>query len=154
MSPKAYRRSPRLKDFDYMGPLAAHIILVTRQRAPIFTNPEVAQTALTILEDASQKYQAKVHAYCIMPNHLHLLVEIPEGVSLERLVRWFQQMSGYSLKQRLGSFGWQVSYYDHILRKEEAIADVARYIWSNPVVGGLVEDWRVFEFSGPRELMA
>jgi hypothetical protein len=34
---------------------------------------------------------------------------------------------------------WQKSYHDHILRKEEAVADVVRYILENPVRAGLVD---------------
>jgi REP element-mobilizing transposase RayT len=88
-----------------------------------------------------------------MPDHLHLLVEVPEGVSLQRLVRWFKQMSGYTIKQALGSAAWQVSYYDHVLRREDAIEDVAQYIWNNPVVDGLADDWTAYPLSGPREQM-
>jgi REP element-mobilizing transposase RayT len=148
--PKAYPRSPRLKDFDYLGPLAAHVIVVTRLRQPIFADPTLAETVVTQLLAAAARYNAIVHAYCCMADHLHMLIEVPEGVSLQRLVRWFKQMSGFQLKQALGTEAWQISYYDHILRKEEAIEDIARYIWQNPVTAGLVEDWTEFPFSGPR----
>jgi hypothetical protein len=53
-----------------------------------------------------------------------------------------KQRSGYALKKATGVFAWQISYYDHVLRKEEALLDVAQYIWDNPVKEGIVDDPR------------
>lgn len=154
MPAQTYRQSPRLQEHDYLGPLSAHVVLVTHGRQSIFSNNEAAKTVLKWLDETVKRYTAIPHAFCVMPDHFHLLIEIPEGVSLQRLVRWFKQMSGYELKERLGSPAWQVSYYDHILRKEEALEDVARYIWNNPVVDGLSDDWTAYPLSGPREQLA
>ena len=94
-----------------------------------------------------------VTAYCLMPEHMHLVVEVPEGVSLRAFVCHFKQLSGYALKRKTGSLAWQISYYDHVLRKEEGLLDVARYIWDNPVRKGLVRERGEYPFSGPRHLL-
>jgi putative transposase len=107
-----------------------------------------------VLEKASHDFSVQVPAYCFMPDHLHLLVVVPEGVWLQEFVRQFKQRSGYALKKATSAFAWQISYYDHVLRKEEALLDVARYIWDNPVKEGLVDDPRDFPFSGPQPLAA
>ena len=153
MPATTYRQSPRLKGFDYEGPLAAHVVLATRKRELFFTEQHLAGIVIDALQRTAERYQATLHAYCVMPDHLHLLVEIPEGVSLPKVVRWFKQMTGFELKQVTGSSAWQVSYYEHVLRKEEALADVARYVWNNPVVDGLTEDWTQYPHSGPRDLI-
>lgn len=70
---------------------------------------------------------------------------------MKEYVRILKQTSGFALKQRVGEEAWQVSYYDHILRKEEALQDVAAYIWSNPVEAGLVGHPRDYDLSGPRD---
>lgn len=88
-----------------------------------------------------------------MPDHAHLLVEVPEGVSLQAFVRHFKQLSGYALRRQVGFPVWQISYYDHILRDDEAMLDVARYIWDNPVRKGLVNERAEYPFSGPRDLL-
>jgi putative transposase len=88
-----------------------------------------------------------------MPDHVHVLAEVPGGVSMQDFARQVKQISGFRLKQMTGASPWQVSYYDHILRKEEAIIDVSRYIWDNPVKEGLVTNWLDYPFSGPKELM-
>jgi putative transposase len=147
------RRSPRLNDFDYIGPLVCFLTFVTRRRSPILLQADLAQTCLDCLERSSQKHGVKVRAYCLMPDHVHLLVEVPEGVSLGAFVQHFKQLSSYALKQRTGSEAWQISYYDHILRNEESMLDVARYIWDNPVRKGLVNQRGEYTFSGPRQFL-
>jgi putative transposase len=126
--------------------------MVTRQRRNLFAASAAVKIALEVLSSTCLKFSVDVPAYCFMPDHLHLLVVVPEGGSLKDFVRQFKQLSGYALKKVSGDFAWQVSYYDHVLRREEAILDVARYIWDNPVKEGLVSDPRDFPYSGPRPL--
>jgi REP element-mobilizing transposase RayT len=88
-----------------------------------------------------------------MPDHAHLLIEIPETTSLQKFIRQFKQLSGFRLKQRTGNPAWQISYYDRVLRKEEEIGAVAEYIWYNAVKEGLAEDTLAYPWSGPRASM-
>ena len=147
------RRSPRLRDFDYIGPLVCFLTFATRRRLPILLQADLAQICLDCLDRSRQRHGVTVDAYCLMPDHVHLLVEVPEGVSLGAFVQHFKQLSSHALKQKTGSEVWQISYYDHILRNEESILDVARYIWDNPVRKGLVSDRAEYAFSGPRDLL-
>jgi REP element-mobilizing transposase RayT len=149
--PRIY--SPRLKNFDYEGPLAAHLVFVTRGRRGVFKDQSAATICLSALEQAAEKHRATIHAYCVMPNHVHALVDIPAEVKLGAVVRLFKTLSGFRLKQLTGSEVWQTSYYDHVLRRDEDILDVARYIWDNPVEDGLVASYLDYPFSGPRETM-
>lgn len=43
---------------------------------------------------------------------------------------------------------WQTSFYDHFLRKEEAVRDVVMYVLNNPVRRGLVSEWKEYPYSG------
>jgi REP element-mobilizing transposase RayT len=150
----AYRRSPRLPEEDNIGPLAAHVIFVARQRRSLFSSVDLASTCLVALQESIGSFGADLVAYCIMPDHAHLLVQIPEGVSLQDWARRAKQLSGFRLKRATGDFAWQISYYDHILRREEALIDVAKYIWENPVTAGLVTAPELYEWSGPAEFIA
>jgi len=88
-----------------------------------------------------------------MPDHVHLLIAGQEGSSLRDFARHFKQISGYKFKRERGVSLWQISYYDHVLRREEDVEQIAAYIWDNPVRAGLVEERVGHAFSGPRELM-
>ncbi len=87
-----------------------------------------------------------------MPDHLHVLLQGDKpNASLPDFVRNFKQRSAYAFRQHAGDPPWQRSYYDHVLRKDENIREIARYIFENPVRKGLIGDFREFPFSGPPE---
>ena len=75
-------------------------------------------------------------AFCIMPNHVHLLIK-----PLDKLPMIIQLLKGGSAKQingimqRKGRF-WSVDYYDKLIRDEKHFAVVYQYIKNNPVVPG------------------
>jgi len=84
-----------------------------------------------------------------MPEHLHLLLEgQKEDANLKKFISMFKQKTSYVYKKKTGKKLWQENYYEHILRKDEAIKDVARYILGNPIRRGLVNDLLSYPFSG------
>jgi len=89
-----------------------------------------------------------IYAYCFMPDHLHILLGSDERTDIVKCIRKFKQLTGYRVKSQFGFTLWQKSFYDHILRKEENIREVARYILENPVRKGLVDDFRNYPFLG------
>ncbi len=125
---------------------------MTRGRQPLLEG-ETADLVLSKLHATTARFSLNLHAYCLMPDHLHLLLGVPEGISLQDIVRHFKQTSGYALKQEFGFEPWQVSYYDRVLRREESIGDVSEYIWHNPVESGLTASPLEYPLSGPREVM-
>jgi putative transposase len=88
-----------------------------------------------------------------MPDHVHILAQLADDTSLTKFVRLFKQLSGHRLKQESGTFAWQTSYYDHILRNDDALLDVARYIWENPVRAGLADIALAHPWTGPRDAL-
>ena len=83
-----------------------------------------------------------------MPDHLHILVMGRDGKSdLKRFMGLFRQKAGYWFKKINNRSLWHISYYDHVLRKEESIENVITYMLENPVRKGLVQDFREYPFS-------
>ena len=82
MMRSTYRRSPRLAAEDCLGPSAAHVIFVTRRRGMLFANAGLASVCLESLRESGRRFETRIVAYCIMPDHAHFLVQIPEGASL------------------------------------------------------------------------
>lgn len=148
------RQSPRLRFFDYVGTHAYHLGTVTRERLPLLSQSDAGEYCIDALNAASKKYSFNRLAYCFMPDHVHLLVASERGESVERFMRHFKQLSGHAYKQATGQHLWQTSYYDHVLRHEEAIRPIAEYIWANPVRKGLVASPFDWPYSGPREYLA
>jgi len=144
------RKSPRLAHFDYVGPFAYSLTLVTRAQASVFAAEGVADATLDCLARSCARYGFSLHAYCLMPDHCHLLVSSHDGSCLQDFVRHFKQLSGYRYKREHGAQLWQISYHDHVLRKDEDLLAAARYIWDNPVRAGFVLNRTEYPFSGPR----
>ena len=88
----------------------------------------------------------EVYAWCVMPDHVHLLLQDHEVVSFARLFkgRMTPRARMIEPERRL----WQRSFFDHALRKEELVSDIACYIWENPVRTGTVEHPAEYQWSG------
>ena len=88
---------------------------------------------------------------CTMPDHIHLLVE-PEGEnSVDRFIGIVKGRISY-LARRNGFDGevWQRSFYDHVLRRAEDIAETVRYILENPERKGIVKNYSDYRWSCDR----
>ena len=126
------------------------ITLTTHRRARSFRNQGLVRLCQDKLVEAAEHHRFAVLAYCFMPDHLHLLVQGSEGSRLIPFVQRFKQATGHRFKARRGEPLWQRSFYDHVLRGEEDMEQVAEYIWDNPVRAGLVVDRNVYPHWGPR----
>ena len=85
-------------------------------------------------------------AWCIMPNHVHALIEMKETPLDEVLGSWksYTSKRANRLLGRTGQF-WQEEYFDRYMRDEEHLRQVLHYIENNPVNARLVrapEQWR------------
>ena len=91
----------------------------------------------------------ELRCYCIMPNHVHLVVELP--LQAPPLAKTLQLMKGYSSREAnrlLGLSGafWQAESYDHVVRPGE-LDRIIRYVLENPVKAGLVDEWEKWPYS-------
>jgi putative transposase len=145
---KPFPKRPRLKDFNYSGTYAYFLTILTKDHTAYFKEAEVIDSLIDILIETARLERFDVLAYCFMPDHLHLLVSGDDDNSnLMKFISLFRQKSGYWFKKNYNKNLWHISYYDHILRKEESIEDVALYVLENPVRRGLVSDPKEYPFS-------
>jgi REP element-mobilizing transposase RayT len=99
-------------------------------------------------------------AYCIMPNHVHLLIEpllreqsnhqgrtakYPVADTLRLLKGRTARRCNLELR-RNGSF-WQHESYDHVVRDRQELEQIILYILNNPVKAGLVKEWKAWPFT-------
>jgi tryptophan synthase beta chain len=142
-----------MQAFDYMGPYAYSLTLNTAARHKAFLAHDVVTDCLSALAECCGDHGFFVHAYCFMPDDLHLVVQGSDESSLIPFMKQFKQLSAYRYRQLTARRLWQRSYYDHMIRDEEDLQMSADYVWDNPVRAGLVDERDAYPFSGPRELM-
>lgn len=140
------RRKPnRLPLASYRGARCYFVTVCCRERRPFFTREELARELALVLRDTCARHGFDIHAYCFMPDHLHvLLIGNRPSADLLLAARNFKGAAAVSAR-RLGISGlWQKGFYDHVIRSEESLNRVAWYILTNPVRGGFVKhaaDW-------------
>lgn len=80
-------------------------------------------------------------AWVVMPDHVHWLFQMGEAADLGQVVKGLKARSAQHINQRLNRRGplWQKAYYDHALRRDEDVRQIARYICANPLRAGLVQ---------------
>ncbi|MGH9446579.1 MAG: REP-associated tyrosine transposase [Terriglobia bacterium] len=88
----------------------------------------------------------RLHAWVIMPNHVHVLITPLEGHMLAQTVHSWKSFTAKEANKLLGATGrfWQPEYYDRFIRDERHYRVAIEYIEVNPVNAGLCakpEDW-------------
>ena len=130
------RKPIRLEDFDYAASNAVFFLtLCSHERQPVFTDTAFNIAIIDCIKEEKERVEHAIYTYCLMPDHLHLLSSPREsGISVT------QFMGGLSSKVTRLSWGYgfsgklfQRSFYDHIVRKEEDLKEIAKYILNNPV---------------------
>jgi len=93
-------------------------------------------------------------AWVIMPNHVHVLVEIIDRWPLGRILHSWKSYTAHEINKALGKTGpvWQKEYFDRFIRDERHFNAVIDYIHWNPVKAGLVKEPDEWEFSSSRLL--
>jgi len=87
-----------------------------------------------------------LHAWVIMPNHVHALLTMAEGHELGRIMHSWKSFTASAANRVLGKKGafWQREYFDRYIRDETHFWDAVAYIEANPVAAGLCgqpEEW-------------
>ncbi len=139
MSLSTYRESGRIFS----------VTVVTPDRAPLFADIPLGRECVALLRAAHDAGRIRVYAYCLMPDHVHLLLGIGAGRDLTTEVGRWKSLCTRALRRSGKAVPmWQRSFYDHALRKEEDVRVAARYILENPVRAGIVRRCEEYPLSG------
>jgi len=131
-------RPPRIAGFDYLGPHQYFVTFCTRARSETFSDPAIASLVLMHFRRTARHAAFAILAYCLMPDHVHMLVEGKTATAdFRRFIKRLKQASAQAYSHRTGHRLWQEGYYDRVLRPGDDAQAVARYIVGNPVRAGL-----------------
>ena len=159
------RKQNRLKEYDYSSCGAYFVTICTtgkRHLLSTITSKDgvgeglcaLPQPALT---DIGKKVEESIlfinknvagctiHKYVVMPNHVHILLEIMpvsetgghRGPSLHKIIGQLKSYTTHQYGQKL----WQRSYYDHVIRGQQDYQDIWNYIDTNPLSWQLDEHY-------------
>lgn len=91
-----------------------------------------------IIFDEAKKHEMILYAFCIMPNHIHLIIATAGTISI---IDWIQRFKGKTTKTAW-KYGYEGSilqkrFYDHFIRADEDLLKHCKYIFENPTRKGL-----------------
>lgn len=114
-------------------------------QADIYLNDEDRKNYLDVLQDVCERFNWVIHAYCLMSNHYHLLIETPDS----NLSKGMRQLNGvytqrFNRKHNRVGHVFQGRYKAILVQKDSYLLELARYIVLNPVRAQMVrsaKDW-------------
>lgn len=131
-----------------------HIVIRGINRQNIFEEEEDSERFLATLKTAQEKSGYKLYAYCLMGNHIHLLIKEENedlGITMRRIgasyVYW------YNRKYDRHGHLFQGRYKSEVVEDDKYFLTVLRYIHQNPLKAGLVSDIEEYKWSSYREYL-
>jgi len=111
------------------------------QRRQMFFDEADYRLYLNLLRDTAPRYGVRLHGYCLMPNHVHLLPVPAEEVGLARMMGLVHQRYSQLLNWRAGQTGhcWQNRFFSCPL-DDTYCGRALRYVERNPARAHLVPD--------------
>lgn len=139
------RKQIRLKTYNYGQKGYYFITICTKDRKELlckkncdlkenktFELSEIGKIVEDSIKNIEEIYkEVKVDDYVIMPNHIHLILNIDKdtNISVSKII---QQTKSWVTK-KVGFPIWQKSFYDHVIRKEQDYYEILNYIQMNPL---------------------
>jgi putative transposase len=125
-----------------------HITSRGNEQKAVFKNKQDRIKFLEYLESSSERYDAVIHAYCMMDNHYHLLLETPSG-NLPQIMRHINgaYTTYFNVKRDRSGHLFQGRYKAILVDRDEYAKELSRYIHLNPVRAKIVEHPEEYEWS-------
>ena len=161
MTEKAFhpRKQRHLKNLDYSSNTYVFFLTICAyDKQPHFSKSEITEIITSELEYRRQKREIRLFCYCLMPDHLHLLISFDDAYAkkigafgeraLQNWVSIFKRYTSRIVYQKCGiSPLWQKNFYDHVVRNDESLIGICEYILNNPVRRGITSSWEEYRYS-------
>jgi REP element-mobilizing transposase RayT len=129
-----------------------HIILRGNEKKDIFLNSRDKERFLEILDTTKRKYNFLIYAYCLMDNHLHLIIyDNGNDISLIMKSLNVSYAMYYNKKYKRVGHLFQDRYKSEIVDNDSYLLELSKYIHNNPVKAGIVKDAIDYKWSSFRQ---
>ncbi len=123
-------------------------------RAPIYLVDDDYEIFLEILKESCKFFQVYVSAYCLMPNHYHLLLTTPKG----NLARFMRHLNGvytqrHNRHHKKDGHLFRGRYKAILVQEDAYLTHLLRYIHLNPIQANLTQDLRDYPWSSHRHYL-
>ena len=126
-----------------------HVVTSTNERRRVFQDESRCELLLQVFNFNREKQRLALHAYVIMPDHVHLLLTPSPEVALEKAVQFIKGGFSFQLKSKLSP--WATSFNDTRIADRPQFEKCVEYIHGNPVRARLVLTPGEFRYSSANE---
>ena len=135
------------KKREFINGATYHVTSRTNDKIRIFENKLGRKIMLMVLQDAKNKFHFRLANFCVMPTHIHLLIEPREGTSLSDIMHYIKNLSAKRWNTIHGSTDhvWGSRYYARAIKAPLEFNIIMEYIDQNAVKVGLSptpEEWK------------
>lgn len=125
-----------------------HITSRGNERKDIFKSEKDKEKFLNYLEGAKEKFEIVVHAYCLLSNHYHLIIETPYA-NLSKCMQYINSSytTYYNVKRNRHGHLFQGRYKGILIEVDEYLKVLSRYIHLNPIKAGMEKRLGEYEWS-------
>jgi putative transposase len=118
-----------------------HIVQRGNNREKVFLDQGDYERYLSFLSKYSEEKEVAVLAYCLMPNHLHLLVKPSGEEALPKMMQGITLCYSKYFNGENGRTGrlWECRYYSTVIDGDNYLWTVSKYIENNPIRAGIVK---------------
>jgi putative transposase len=115
----------------------------------LFQSERNAQLFIDVLRRNVSEHRFKVHDFVVMPDHVHLLLEVNGDMTVEKAMQLIKGGFSYRVKKECGYLGevWQRGFSEERANDERSILRFREYIAQNPLKAGLVTGAETYPFS-------
>ena len=129
--------------------LTYHVIKRGNNKEVIFATEEDYHHYLNTLQRYKKKYDFKLFAYCLMTNHVHLLIKVGNKGTISRIMQSITvaHTRYYNYIYRRCGHVWQGRFHSPIVSDDSYMINVMRYIEQNPLRAGMVKSVADYKWS-------
>ncbi len=137
-------RKPR-KNINYS---ISHVMIRGNNKQQIFYSDEDCSFFINLLKKAIMQYSFKIHLFCLMTNHVHLVTEVYE-IPLNKIMQSINTQYAQYLNKKFNRVGhvFQGRYREKRVRTQDYLIELCYYIHMNPVAAGIVDDVAKYTWS-------
>lgn len=126
-----------------------HVLTRGNDRRKLFRYRQDYDYFLKVIKNYLLEFQIDIFHYCLMPNHIHLLIKLQEAKELSKFMQAILQVYASYFRKKYNSVGFvfQNRYKSHPIDKDSYLLECGRYIERNPLRAGIAEDLLSYPWS-------
>lgn len=126
-----------------------HIITRGNQKQSVFIDSQDYEKYLHIVTKYKKRYKFKLYCFCLMPNHVHLIIEVKNPSMLNKIMRGLNLSYTLYFNSKYEKVGhlWQDRFKSKIIEKDAYLLECINYIELNPLRASLASNIEKYPWS-------